>query len=135
MPETLNLTVINKDSVEWDEAASQTLWVMHVIFEQGRGETGVPRCNVVVPGDEYCSLTSLIQMALAAFRILCVESMHDKDLMPGTDEDYSLHKTQGGIIKELSEIRFIRVDEHLFAANTTLVFKQPNKLLMRELGS
>ena len=135
MAEALNLTTINKDSVEWDEPAHQTLWVLHVTFEQGRGDTGVPRWSIVVPGGEFCSLKGLIQITLATFRVLCAESLHGKDLMPGTDEDYSLHKTQGGVIKDLSEFKFIKADEHLYTAKAVLVYKLPNKLLMKELRS
>ena len=133
MPETLNTVVIDKNAVQWDEAAYRVRYVLFVTFEQGRGDGGVPRWDVVVPGGEFCQLKGLIKITCAIFRVLCAESHAGKDLMPGTDDDYTLHKTSGIPIKELSEINFVKVNDHLFTAKAALVYKSPNRLLMREL--
>lgn len=80
-------------------AAPSTLYVR---FEQGRGQTGVPKAHVAIWGS--MTIEAAVRVSVATFRAQCCEPHlgganggHGVDLMPGDDwTEYELHGLDGG---------------------------------------
>ena len=74
-------------------------WLLYVRFEQGRGQTGVPK--VTIPywqqhRGQDTQVETFVRMAVECFRAQCADPVHHgQDLMPGTWRDYELHDLDG----------------------------------------
>lgn len=116
----------------------QKPWLILVRFEQGRGVSGVPKTWVPYfvgrPDNAYSrpGVATLTRMAVQLFRASCAdpETGHGRDLMPGTDDEYELHKVDGGKIISVDEIRWRDIDGHQ-RAELVLTWRSPADLLAR----
>lgn len=111
-------------------------WLLLVRFEQGRGDTGVPKTWVPYfvghPKNASAkpSVATLVRKAVQLFRAACADPAigHGRDLMPGRDDEYHLHNIDGGKIDSVDQIKWRDIDGHQ-RAELVLTWHSPAALL------
>lgn len=114
--------------------------LVHVRFEQGRGDGGCPNCFVAlypgaVDGPKAFEVATIVQLAVSHMRALCTDpnSGHGKDIMPGDDSEYELHYVSGGRIKELKDFRFEAREDGFVVSETVLTWGNPGRKLADQM--
>lgn len=117
-------------------AVPEQPWFLFVRFEQGRGVTGVPKTWVPYmvghPKDaaKKPAIETLVRMAVELFRAGCADphTGHGRDLMPGSLDEYTLHKLDGGVIARVEDIPWQAGT--IGRAEVVLVWRSPADLLL-----
>lgn len=115
-------------------------WLLHSRFEQGRGNSGVPKCFIAIysgavpddGGEKSFSIETCIKLVVSHMRIVCADPvMHGSDIMPPNDSEYELHHVAGGKIDEPSKFRWQQRSDGMTVCETVLTWGTPGRHLLK----